>query len=397
MNLGNAGIFKVELKWQEPKVDLDLQCLCVDQYGTVCEAAFFNNLKALGGAVVHSGDETPRCCKETAGTAKDTAGVERVLVDLLKMPKDIKMLIFYCFSFTPGITFQKIPSASASLVLQGRSIAEFPVQTESTGLLFGKVVRQASGDFHLVGVHAPAPPGARNFLDCHESLRMEIADEIPGASGRQKLFNFDMKKGGILNLGDTRDIFRIGLSWVKVGLSWDAGQIDVDASCILFDENANAIETVFFGNLSTQCGAISHSGDNLTGEGDGDDETITVDLNRVSLSVSQIFFGINIYTKNATFQHVKNPQCRIVTGAGEILKYKLASVATTASALIVCRLMRGLSGWEFHALGEPTTGHMWRDTLPAMKRLFHVDTKSLGNSGARALKNQAENESCCFC
>jgi tellurium resistance protein TerZ len=105
-----------------------------------------------------------------------------------------------------------------------------------------------------------------------------------------------------------------GLSKVAMGLGWDAARgqsIDLDASCIMFNATKNIIDTVWFGQLQSKDGSVKHSGDNLTGAGDGDDETITVDLTRVLANVNSLVFTINSFT-GQTFDQIENAFCRLV-------------------------------------------------------------------------------------
>merc|ERR1712178_358370 len=126
-----------------------------------------------------------------------------------------------------------------------------------------------------------------------------------------------MEKGEVLDFGSS-------LREVTLGLGWDVdqGEVDLDASAIVFDHSGQVLESIFFGNLKSagehsQHGAVEHKGDNLTGEGDGDDEQITVRLDALGASVMEVFFCIHIYTKGRdgrpkTFRDVANPYCRVV-------------------------------------------------------------------------------------
>merc|ERR1719449_257898 len=105
-----------------------------------------------------------------------------------------------------------------------------------------------------------------------------------------------MNKGGILDLPQ-------GLGQITVGLGWDVdeGECDLDVSAVLMDHNGNDIEAVFFGRLESEEHGIQHTGDNLTGEGEGDDEQIIVNLDRIGPMVTQVYFVVNIYTPNKSF------------------------------------------------------------------------------------------------
>ncbi len=135
-------------------------------------------------------------------------------------------------------------------------------------------------------------------------------------------------------------------------------------------------------------GAVRHSGDNLTGEGDGDDEVITVDFNRVGSSVAQIFFVINIYTRGANFREVANPYCRVLLGKDEVCKYQLREAPAAVNGLVICRFFRTLAGgWGFQALGQPSQGTMWRDSIPDMIRLYGMKQEQLFGAQQSSISN----------
>ena len=186
-----------------------------------------------------------------------------------------------------------------------------------------------------------------------------------------------LSKGQKLNLSKQQQ----GLSKVMVGLGWDeagsdskgglfrlfkskASPIDCDASAILCGHNGKALsgekyETcVFYGHLEHSSGAIVHQGDNLTGEGDGDDEQIMVDLNRVPDSIAKIVFVVNIYqakTRNQHFGMIKNAYIRLVNLSDntEICKYDLSDNYNGMTGLIVGEVINESGEWSLNAIGEP--------------------------------------------
>jgi tellurium resistance protein TerZ len=338
----------------------------------VVDAAFFNNLKALGKGVVHSGDET--------------SGKERVIVDLEKIPSDIKVIYVMCFVFTEGCCFSDVPFGVAQVTHSANPadiLGTFNVTAIGgfTGAFLAKIVRE-DRFFSLVllnkavGILDRAP---RHFMDCSAALHAEIVQHIPRAPAKLKV-SFDMRKGGVFDFGC------LGESSAKVCLGWDVanGQVDLDVSCVLFDGQQHVLETVFFGNLESSGphsapGAVKHSGDNLTGEGDGDDEIINVDFSRLGPSVCQLFFTINIYTRGRSFQQVANPYCRVLMGRDEVCKYRLRETPPNTNGLVICRLFRSHAGgsWSFQALGLPSRGSMWRDSVPDMLRVFNAKQHEL--------------------
>lgn len=152
------------------------------------------------------------------------------------------------------------------------------------------------------------------------------------------------------------------LNKVFVGLGWDAatgffgGSIDLDASAITFDENKNVLETIYFGNLKSKDKSIKHSGDNLTGDGDGDDEVINVKLDEVDSKIHHIVFTINSF-QGQTFDKVKNCFARLVDADTntEICRYELAEKGDH-TAKIMCKLYRHNGAWKMNALGVAANG-----------------------------------------
>lgn len=164
------------------------------------------------------------------------------------------------------------------------------------------------------------------------------------------------------------------LNSVFMGLGWDAagggilgmfgggGSIDLDASCAMFDTNKGLVDTVSFSQLTSRDGSIKHSGDNLTGDGDGDDEVINVDLSRVPANVEQIVFVVNSF-RGQTFDKVKNCFCRLVDKSTnqEVAIYKLNEKGGSNTGLIMAKLYRRNGQWKMDALGIPCNGRTVRD------------------------------------
>ena len=158
------------------------------------------------------------------------------------------------------------------------------------------------------------------------------------------------------------------LTSVVMGLGWDVAKkkglfgfgreqsIDLDASCFIFDDNNNPIDLVYFGQLASRDGSVQHSGDNRTGEGDGDDEQIAVALNRIPANVKTLVFTVSNYT-GQNFSQVENAYCRLVDGqtGKEIARYDL-SAQGNHTAQIMAKVYRHNGEWKMHAIGENSQG-----------------------------------------
>jgi tellurium resistance protein TerZ len=170
------------------------------------------------------------------------------------------------------------------------------------------------------------------------------------------------------------------LTKVIMGLGWDAKKkkgifgfgsseqsIDLDASCVLFDENRNMLDAVWFRQLKSKDGSIVHTGDNLTGDGDGDDEQIIVDLTRVPAQAKSIMFVVNSFT-GQNFSEIENAFCRIVNHANnsEIARYNL-NCNGSFTAMLMAKIYKHNDEWKMHALGDSCSGRTFQDLLPVMQ------------------------------
>jgi len=156
-----------------------------------------------------------------------------------------------------------------------------------------------------------------------------------------------------------------GLTAVTVGLGWDArttdGQdFDLDASAIACGVDGKVLSDkhfVFFNNLTVPDGSIEHTGDNLTGAGEGDDEAIKVNLAAVAADIDKIVFPVSIYsadTGGQSFGQVRNAFIRVVNQAdnSELARYDLSEDASTETAMVFGELYRNGAEWKFRAVGQ---------------------------------------------
>ncbi len=156
-----------------------------------------------------------------------------------------------------------------------------------------------------------------------------------------------------------------GLSNVVVGLGWDVNQydtgasFDLDAEAFLLTETGRVSRSedfIFFGNVTHPSGSVQHLGDNTTGAGDGDDEQIKVDLNRVPENIQRISFAVTIYEaeeRRQNFGQVRNAFIRIYNEATgeEILRYDLGEDFSIETAAIFGELYKNNGEWKFNAIG----------------------------------------------
>jgi tellurium resistance protein TerD len=168
-------------------------------------------------------------------------------------------------------------------------------------------------------------------------------------------------KGGNVSLSKEAP----GLTNVIVGLGWDVrtttgADYDLDASAILLNSSGRVISDshfVFFNNLTSPDGTVEHTGDNLTGEGEGDDEVIKVNLAGMSPQVDKIVFPVSIYDadgRNQNFGQVVNAFIRVVNESDgrELTRFDLSEDASTETALVFGELYRRGPEWKFRAVGQ---------------------------------------------
>ncbi|MEV0458197.1 TerD family protein [Catellatospora methionotrophica] len=170
-----------------------------------------------------------------------------------------------------------------------------------------------------------------------------------------------LSKGGNVSLTKEAP----GLTAVTIGLGWDTRtttgtDFDLDASAIMCDAAGKVISDshfVFFNNLTSADGSVKHQGDNLTGEGDGDDEKIDINLAAVPAECQKVVFAVSIYdaaARSQSFGQVTNAFIRVVNQAGgsELARYDLSEDAATETAMLFGELYRHGTDWKFRAVGQ---------------------------------------------
>ena len=170
-----------------------------------------------------------------------------------------------------------------------------------------------------------------------------------------------LSKGGNVSLTKAAP----GLTSVVVGLGWDVrtttgDDFDLDASAIGVGAEGKVVSDshfVFFNNLKSPDGSITHLGDNLTGEGEGDDEQVRVDLSVVPAEVDKVVFPVSIYDadkRGQSFGQVRNAFIRVVNAAdnNELARYDLSEDASTETAMVFGEVYRAGAEWKFRAVGQ---------------------------------------------
>lgn len=167
------------------------------------------------------------------------------------------------------------------------------------------------------------------------------------------------------------------LTKVRMGLGWDAKkkkglfgaknqEIDLDATCLIFDAQRELVDVVWFQQLQSKDRSIVHTGDNRTGVGDGDDESILVDLVNISPSAHTLVFVVNSFT-GQNFTQIENATCRLVDSVdeSELARYELTG-SGSHNAQVMAKVYRDGSGWTMQAVGQIGNGRTFHDLLPVV-------------------------------
>jgi tellurium resistance protein TerD len=174
-----------------------------------------------------------------------------------------------------------------------------------------------------------------------------------------------LQKGGNVNLSKEAP----GLAKMTIGLGWDTratdgAGFDLDGAVFLLNTGGKVrsdADFIFYNNLKSADGSIVHSGDNLTGAGEGDDETVTIDLGKVPADVDKIVVGVTIHeaeTRRQNFGMVSKAFIRCVKadGGSEIARYDLSEDGSTEAAMVFGEVYRNGADWKFRAIGQGFQG-----------------------------------------
>ncbi|MFN8090519.1 MAG: TerD family protein [Mycobacterium sp.] len=190
----------------------------------------------------------------------------------------------------------------------------------------------------------------------------------PSASPPSQPGEVSLAKGRTVSLAKGQQVSLkkdggVPLTTVRMGLGWDpikkgsffgnrTPEVDLDASAVLFADH-QIVDVAYYGQLVSKDGSIRHSGDNLTGEGEGDDEVIAVDLSRVPAHVTTVMFIVTSY-QGHTFDQLSNAFCRLVdaTTNAELARYTLVGPKMRTTAMMMAKFFRVGSEWKLKAIGD---------------------------------------------
>ncbi|MFF9276456.1 TerD family protein [Streptomyces griseosporeus] len=319
------------------------------------------------------------------------AAPDAITVDTAALPPGIEKIVVTASPDAAGQTFQGIePTATIRSADDGSVLATFtpPRLGTETALVVveiylrnGQWKARAVGQGYANGLAgiatdfgvsveepaaapaAPPQPAAAPPMPAAQPPAAPAAPAAPPAppAPPAPAGKINLDKGRVsLQKNQTVSLVKGGrplLSQVQMGLGWEPAyrgkDIDLDASVIAFGPQRNHIDSCYFGKLTIVGGAIRHSGDNLTGEGGGDDEVITVDLGRLPQEVTGLVFTVNSFS-GQKFTEVAKAYCRLIdAGTGdELVRFDLTS-AEPQTGVMMAKLIRQFSGeWEMTAMGD---------------------------------------------
>lgn len=338
---------------------------------------------------------------------------DAIVVDTSAVPPGIEKIVVTASPDAAGQTFQGIePTATVRNADDGSALATFtpPQLGAETALVVIEIYRRngvwkarAVGQGYANGLAgiatdfgvsveepaapaaAPAPAPVSAPAPVAAPVDPRVAPPAPPAppaapaaapAGSGKI---NLDKGRVnLQKNQTVSLVKGGrplLSQVKMGLGWEPAfrgkDIDLDASVIAYGPNRNHLDSCYFGKLSILNGAIKHSGDNLTGEGAGDDEVIVVDLGRIPAEATGLVFTVNSFT-GQKFTEVAKAYCRLIDAATgeELVRFDLTG-AEPQTGVLMAKLIKQFSGeWEMTGMGEFVKSRTVRGMVkPAAKAL----------------------------
>ncbi|MFI6142823.1 TerD family protein [Streptomyces griseus] len=337
---------------------------------------------------------------------------DAIVVDTAAVPPGIEKIVVTASPDAAGQTFQGVePTATVRNADDGSALATFTpprLGTETALVVIEIYLRNGAWKARAVGqgyanglagiatdfgvsveepaapVAPPAPTAPAPVAPVATPVDPRIAPPAPAAppappaalAGSGKI---NLDKGRVnLQKNQTVSLVKGGaplLSRVRMGLGWEPAfrgkDIDLDASVIAYGPNRNHLDSCYFGKLTILNGAIKHSGDNLTGEGAGDDEVIMVDLGRIPAEATGLVFTVNSFT-GQKFNEVAKAYCRLIDDASgeELVRFDLTG-AEPQTGVMMAKLIKQFTGeWEMTAMGEFVKSRTVRGMVkPAAKSL----------------------------
>ena len=350
----NSPLTKVNLRWDERKghkIDVDLAIVVYDNVGRMDSICCFNQTRIFGGAISHSGDRRDGSEKGIDESAE---------IDFRQIPPTVYVILIVATISSENSSLSHFENFNLNVNDTGKDFLKNNEQKARSFVPFA-FVRNSPVTFQMIDVaHSSKKRGLENIWTMCDEVVEKLVDPVLWRERPQAHYDsLKLKKGQHIILDD-KYLHGEQRHSIKVGLGWDAGKgkgYDVDAWCYQMRPSTSRpgalkiYERIYWDHLTSKDGSIVHCGDNRTGKGEGDDETIQIDLDKVSSKVTALIIVVQIYdeTDKIKFKNIKGEYVRICNGKGhEIIRYSLDADKSfnECDAGVFCILRR--------------LGHSWR-------------------------------------
>lgn len=318
---------------------------------------YYHRLESTCGEIKHGGDHR---------TGDENVDNETIHCNLEALSEDIVSVSIVASIYEAKRrwqTFDRVDDAYIRIVdeAQGKEILRYALHQEA-GLAvcvhLGDLVRLPQGgwQFHAVG---------EGYSQDLKAVAKKFGVKALRVRKKNETTAIHLQKGQNVSLSKESP----GLKTVRFGLGWDVSatdnaDFDLDASALILgndDKVLSDLHFVFYNNSQDPSGAVSHSGDNQTGEGAGDDENLLVDLSKMPIEAKKVVFVVTIHEAEArrqNFGQIDNAYIRALNADNnsEIARYELTSEARAETAMIFGELYRHTEGWKFRAVGQDYAG-----------------------------------------
>lgn len=357
--------------------------------GRLVDAAYYNQLSACNGALKHSGDSLKG----------EKEGADEVIEVVLDKLTAVNAVVFVLSAFSGG-SLKTCETSMVEIKLGETTLTTLSCPgSAKTGLIFFMLFKHPdTSKWNFSKILAPV--SARHFAACINPMR-KIVNTIldPGCITENKLSHdktFQMEKGDNFILPADVDEICVGLGWTAKRSS-----LDLDASCVMLqdvdnDGDLDPVEVVYFGNKVGH--GVHSSGDNMSGAGEGDDETLFVNFPKIPSNVTNLAFTVNIYSSGCTFQDITNSYVRLFNTKTqhEYCRFTLSNNSSlTKEGVVFAMLQRGGSatagtgtGWSVLVLGEPCSGRTART-------IYTTLWDSQNNAPAPPAQQSGGGDGCC--
>lgn len=361
---------EVKVKWDEKsghgRIDVDLAVVLFNSMGQMLDIACFNQTRIANNAVVHSGDHRDGHQKGTDESAE---------ISLQLMPPAVQYVLIVATIASEKHALHDFEKFSLKIEpLQGAKANFLESYDRSARSFVPFALVRTPQRFDFINVAHWSPNyGLENIWTMCDQVLEKLVDPVMWRERPQAKYDLSkLKKGQEFILPHPKNI-------VRVALGWNCGRdgVDLDAFCyqMINDSRAGGLrihETVFYNHLHSNDGSVKHSGDNRTGAGDGDDETIRVNLDKVDKNVVALVFVVKIYDnqrRGITFDDVEHEYIRIIDVEGkQVARYNLDSDASfnTKNCGIFCVLRRIGHSWRVEPMSVAADTAEFDSKLPKL-------------------------------